>query len=369
MPINISKDILQQKLEETGALFENAKTEEEKNTLREQAYWLTQALENENPQEVLTRAFSFWEKSNGKTGLKPFEISVEKEAISKIPPSPPFPKWGSPPPGFTLWGTLDRAFQSGEKLDDKTVSVLFNRLPPITQTHFIDTAESYIKTTIGEERRSKTGSDQSSSKLTKRALLAGDTITIEPLLRNESVLLDLVEKTKQIAAIKEELVQRSGRKIADWLRYHQTEPRTEQRLEEVLYGPEALKMLTKKRTDEEETFFKKALNENLTQYEEEIILAALPPYERNIRDRLRMSTAEYLRIRHVLVEKLLDAVPADPKQLALVTQSAVRQELLEVPEAEFQKRVRTAHIIHDYAFGKELRYVTIRQFFRALVEG
>lgn len=257
-------------------------------------------------------------------------------------------------PTFTLWGTLDRAFQSGEMLDDKHVSDIYNRLPPAAQTHFIDTIADYIRAAPAEQMLSK---KQPSA------------LDVPSLLTNEALLLSLVEKTKQTTQAKEDAIQQLTRRLADWQRYHQTAPATETLLEEVLYGPDAAKVYARKATDEDEKLIRKALEEGaLTPRQDELINMSLQPYERNIRDRLRMMTAEYLRIRHVTVEKLLNAVPPDPKQLALVTQSAVRQELLAVPESEFLKRIRTAALIRAYSFGKELRHVAIRQFFRGIVE-
>lgn len=328
MSVAISKKFLEQKLKETNTLFENTTEKEKRDALWEEAYWLTQALENENPEEMLRRAFSFWEKSNGKTGLRPFELPEE------ILPDPPFPKEGdiATTPSIeelTLWGMLDRAFQNGEYLDDHHVSDIFNRLPPAAQTHFIDTVASYIHASIP-----------------KTAYTVSD---IAPILKDETLLLSLVEKTKLTAKSKEEDLQRIAEKLTDWLRYHETEPATEEKREEVLYGAEAANMYIQ--NNEKES------NEKI-----------LPPNELRIRDRLRMTTAEYLRIRNVSVEKLLDAVPLDPQQLALVTKSAVRQDLLAVPDAEFQKRVRTAALIRAYSCNKELRSASIRQFFQGVVE-
>lgn len=328
MSVAISKTFLEQKLKETNALFENTAEKEKRDALWEEAYWLTQALENGNPEDVLGRAFSFWEKSNGKTGLKPFELPEE------IPPDPPFPKEGdiATTPSvaeLTLWGMLDRAFQNGEYLDDHHVSDIFNRLPPATQTYFIDTVADYIR-----------------ARIQKTSYMASD---IAPILKDETLLLSLVEKTKLTAKSKEEDLQRIAEKLTDWLRYHKTEPSTEEKREEVLYGAKAATMYMKNNQEES--------NKKI-----------LPPHELRIRDRLRMTTAEYLRIRNVSVEKLLDAVPFDPQQLALVTKSAVRQDLLAVPDAEFQKRVRTATLIRAYISSKELQPVSIRQFFRVVVE-
>lgn len=316
MPVAISKTFLEQKLKEINESFERTGEKEKRDALWEEAYWLTQTLESENPEDVLKRAFSFWEKSNGKTGLKPFELPAETAKETS-------------PDMLTLWGMLDRAFQSGEHLDDRHVSDIFNRLPPAAQTHFIDTVADHIRASIQ-----------------KTSYLASD---IAPILKDETLLLSLVEKTKLTAKSKEENLQRIAQKLTDWLRYHKTEPSTEEKREEVLYGVEALKMYIK--NTQEETNVK-----------------ATPPNELLIRDRLRMTTAEYLRIRNVSVEKLLDAVPLDPKQLALVTQSAVRQDLLAVPDAEFQKRIRTAALMRAYSCNKELRSVSIRQFFRGVVE-
>ena len=328
MPVVISKIFLEQKLKETNALFESATEKEKQDVLREDAYWLTQALENENPQDVLMRAFSFWEKSNGKTGLKPFELSAKEKIKQEIPPPLPFTK-GEITTDLTLWGMLDHAFQSGEHLDDRHVSDIFNRLPPAAQTHFIDTVTNHIQESI--PKPSYTASD------------------IAPILKDETLLLGLVEKTKLTATSKEEDLQRVAQKLTEWLRYHETEPVTEEKLEEGLYGAEAAR-----------TYMKNT--------QEETSAKTLPPRELLIRDRLRMNTAEYLRIRHVSVEKLLDAVPTDQKQLALVAQSAVRQDLLAVPDDEFQKRVRTAALVRAYSCNKELRSVSIRQFFRGIVE-
>ncbi|OGZ45583.1 MAG: hypothetical protein A3J54_02020 [Candidatus Ryanbacteria bacterium RIFCSPHIGHO2_02_FULL_45_13b] len=330
MSVVISKIALEQKLKETSALFGSTTEKEKQDILREDAYWLTQALENENPNDVLMRAFSFWEKSNGKTGLKPFELSTEETTKQEIPPRLPFLKGGSTPPvALTLWGMLDHAFQNGEYLDDRHVSDIFNRLPPATQTHFIDTVAEHIRASI--QKTSYTASD------------------IAPILKDEALLLGLVEKTTLTAKSKEEDLQRIARKLTDWLQYHKTEPPTEEKREEVLYGAEAANMYIKHKREETT---------------EEI----LPLYELRVRDRLRLTTTEYLRIRPVSVEKLLAAVPTDPRQLALVAQSAVRQDLLAVPDAEFKKRVRTAMLIRAYSCNKELHSVSIRQFFRGVVE-
>jgi len=361
MNSSISKTFLEQKLEETSALFEKVESQEKKDTLREEAYWLTQALESKTPEDVLTRAFSFWEKSNGKTGLKPFKLPTETS--KEIPPQPlptgrqvPFPKGGNAPPAMlTLWGMLDRAFQSGEGLDDQHVSDIFNRLPPASQTHFIDTLANHIRESFEEQTHIKK--------------TPPDSYDISSILKDEALLLSLVEKTKQTVQVKEENIQRLAQKFTDWLRYNQNAPATEERLEEALYGPEALKTYMVTDSGENVGLRQKVMEGGaLTPKQEETILAYLPAYERLIRDRLRMSTAEYLRLRHVSVEKLLDAVPPDPKQLALVAQSAVRQDLLAVPDAEFQKRVRAAILIRAYSFSKELRRASIRQFFRGVVE-
>lgn len=332
------KAFLEQKLKETGRLFEKAGKKEEQDILCEQAYWLTQAIESEHPDDVLARAFSFWERTKGKTGLKPFPIDAlprKTETLSKE---------SAPPAMLTLWGMLDRAFQSGEGLDDHHVSDIFNRLPPAMQTHFIDTVTNHIRTAAKEQ-------------------------TIAPILTDETLLLDLVERTKQTVETKEESVQRLAKKLADWLRYHQTAPNTEHTLEEAMFGMEAEKTLLKKKEDENQKLYKKiGEGGELSRQEDEIIALTLLPHELLIRDRLRMTTAEYIRLCRESVEKLLAAVPPDPKQLALVKQSAVRQELLAVSESEFEKRVRTAAIIRAYSFGKELRRVSIRQFFKSVVE-
>src|SRR3989344_4406868 len=138
------KTFLEQKLKETSILFESTAEKEKRDALQEEAYWLGQALENENPQDVLTRAFSFWEKSNGKTGLKPFELPQEIPLPLLFPPKTDPSSGGekgenTPPATLTMWGIIDRAFQSGEHLDDRHVSEIFNHLPHGAQTHFIDT--------------------------------------------------------------------------------------------------------------------------------------------------------------------------------------------------------------------------------------
>ncbi|TSC72927.1 MAG: hypothetical protein G01um101470_254 [Parcubacteria group bacterium Gr01-1014_70] len=311
----VNKEELTKKLTVLNTQFASA-TDAKKNNLREQAYWLTQALESNDPDAVLRRAFDFWEHSNGKTGLVPFELS--DKAPSTTTPS----LSDTMDSDITLWGKLDRVFQSGEELDDRQVSDIFNRLPPITQTHFIDTVMNYI---LADETTAEND--------------------FTALLKNEERLLDLVEKTKQTVKVKDELIQRVTKKLTDWLRYHQTEPATEAVLEDVLFGRESAKALS-----------------------DESAIDTLQPYEKFIRDWLRMSTTQYMNIRHVLIEQLLAAVPPDPAQLALVTKSAVRQDLLDVPEPEFSLRVRTAAIIRGYTFSKDLRRLTIRQFFRAIVE-
>lgn len=256
---------------------------------------------------------------------------------------------------LTLWGMLDRAFQSGEGLDDQHVSDIFNRLPPAMQTHFIDTVANHIRTAAKEQPRAE-----------KTSFGASD---IAPILTDEALLLDLVERTKQTVETKEESVQRLAKKLADWLRYHQTVPNTESTLEEALFGMEAERTLMKKKEDENQKLRQKiGEGGELSHQEDETIALTLLPHELLIRDRLRMTTAEYLRLCRESVEKLLAAVPPDPKQLALVKHSAVRQELLAVSESEFEKRVRTAAIIRAYSFGKELRRVSIRQFFKSVVE-
>lgn len=357
MNSSISKTDLEQKLKETSALFEKTKSQEKQDALREEAYWLTQALESETPQDVLARAFSFWKDTNGKTGLKPFPIDPEEPKLINTP-SPviitPSPEPASPAMP-TLWSILDRAFQSGEGLDDKHVSDIFNRLPPTSQTHFIDTLVNHIHVSFKEQTHGKK--------------TLSDTYDISPVLKDEALLLSLVEKTKQTMQVKGENMQRLAQKLVNWLRYNEAVPITEERLEETLYGPEALRIY--KVTESEENIkLRQQIMEGgtLVPKQEETILTYLPAYERLIRDRLRMNTAEYLRIRHVSVKKLLDAVPSDPSQLALVAQSAVRQELVAVPAAEFQKRVRAAALIRAYPFSKELGHISIRQFFRGVVE-
>ena len=348
------KALLEQKLNGTSTSFGKAASQEEKDALREEAYWLTQAIENENPDDTLKRAFSFWQTSNGKTGLKPFELPAETP--KKIPPPPaeagglPLEKGENAPPAMlTLWGMLDRAFQNGEHLDDRHVSHIFNHLPPASQTHFIDTVTNHIRSAI--KKTAYTSSD------------------IAPILKDEALLSSLVEKTKLTATSKEDDIQQIARKLTDWLKYHEAEPTTEEKLEEVLYGIDAAKAYMKKDVEEDQKLHQHIMEGGaLNPQQEETIRGALPRYELLIRDRLRMTTAEYLRIRHVSLEKLLSAVPTDPKKLALITQSAIRQDLLTVPDAEFQKRVRAASLIRAYSFTKELYPASIRQFFRSVVE-
>ncbi len=335
MTVAVSKTFLEQKLQETSALSENA-SPEQKAALQEQAYWLTQALENENPNDMLERAFSFWKRTNGKTGLQPF----------KIIPDEPQPASAPPPAMLTVWGMLDRAFQNGEHLDDRHVSDIFNRLPAAAQTHFIDTVANHIRM--------------------ETSVIAPD---ITPTLKNEALLLSLVEKTKLTTTNKEENIQQVAKKLTDWQRYHQNEPQTEEKLEETLFGAEAAKVYIRNKTDENQKLRQHVLDGGmLTVKQEESIMRIFPAYELFIRDRLRMTTAEYLRMRHVPVEKLLSAVPTDPQKIELVLQSAVRQDLLAVPDAEFHKRVRTAALVRSYSFHRELYPVTIRQFFRSVVE-
>lgn len=385
MNSSISKTDIEQKLKDTNALFEKAESEPEKEKLRERAYWLEEAIANSNPDDVLKRAFSFWQRTDGTTGLEPFETSgTQSETATQLPTeiakTAPVIKGIHPfdvtvQAGDTLWGILYHAFQSGEGLDDQQIAVIFNRLPPVTQTHFIDTVENYIRAQVEERMRTKASSGEDATMSASfnisdvDAIEGGNVINLGSVLTDEDILLGLVEKTKETAKTKEEAVQKNGRKITDWLRYHQTAPHTEFNFEEVLYGPEAAHALSESRPDDIQDLFTKGESETeLTPPEIKTINSFLPLYERKIRDRLSMSTSEYLRIRRVHVEKLLDAVPPGPEQLAPIARSAVRQAPLDVPEAEFQKRVRAAGIIRTYTFGKELRNATIRQFFRVIVE-
>lgn len=369
MNSSISKTDLEQKLEETSALFEKAQNEQEKDALREESYWLWQAVESDNPNDVLRHAFSFWERTNGKTGLKPFELPAKATlpAISNA-------NGIIVQRGETLWGILYREFEHGERLDDRQIADIFKRLPPAAQTHFIDAVENRIHTLVEEETRKKSaeiGTDKTTSfRITDtNALPVGASITLDPVLRNEAELLHLVEQTKEIASVKEELIQENSKKIADWLRYHQTEPHTELKFEEVLFGQDAGRAFAKEMPDEIQQYIRKAQNGIELPVNESAALAEwLSLYERNIRDRLLLSTATYIRARTLSVGDLLEAVPADSKQVALVAKSVVRRDILSVPEDEFWKRVRIAKIIRAYTFGKELRLINVRQFFRSIVE-
>lgn len=382
----ITKQDLQQKLEETELLFNKAKNKQESAALRERAYWLRQAIDDENPTGVLERAYMFWKKTNGSTGLEPPEPKKQSPSASnqsRVSP-PPTAASATPTPedangiivqqGETLWGILYREFEHGERLDDQQIADIFKRLPPAAQTHFIDAVENRIHMLVEEEMRIKsaeTGTDKTTSfRIADTNALPVDTsITLDPVLRNEAELLHLVEKTKEIATVKEELIQENSKKISDWLRYHQTEPHTELKFEEVLFGRDAVRALAKETPDEIRQFIRKAQNSVDLPINESAALAEwLPLYERKIRDRLLLSTTAYLRARTLGVGDLLEAVPADSKQIALVARSVVRRDILSVPEDEFWKRVRIAELIRAYTFGKELRLINVRQFFQSIVE-
>lgn len=368
----ITKQDLQQKLEETELLFNTAKNKQERAVLRERAYWLRQTIDNEDPASVLERAYMFWKKTNGSTGLEPPEPEKPKPAEAKVLAISNVSDI-TVQRGDTLWGILYRELEHGERLDDRQIADIFKRLPPAAQTHFIDAVENRIHTLVEEEMRMKSAEtsvdNMTSFRITDtNALQAGASITLDPVLRNEAELLHLVEKTKEIASVKKELIQENSKKIADWLRYHQTEPHTELTFEEVLFGRDAVRDLAKETPDEIQHYIRKAqdgvdlpLNESAT------LAEWLSLYERNIRDRLLLSTAAYLRARSLSVEELLEAVPVDSKQIALVAKSVVRRDILSVPEDEFWKRIRIAELIRAYTFGKELRLINIRQFFRSIV--
>ncbi|TSC78314.1 MAG: hypothetical protein G01um101429_840 [Parcubacteria group bacterium Gr01-1014_29] len=373
MIVSISKSDLEQKLEETELLFNKAKNKQERTVLRERAYWLRQTIDNEDPASVLERAYMFWKKTNGSTGLEPPEPEEPKPAQANIPAISNASDI-TVQRGDTLWGILYRELEHGERLDDRQIADIFKRLPPAAQTHFIDAVEDRIHTLVEEEMRIKsteTGTDKTTSfRITNtNALPVGASITLDPVLRNEAELLHLVEKTKEIASVKEKLIQENSKKISDWLHYHQIEPKTELKLEEVLFGQDTVRDLAKEAPDEIRHYIRRAeQGADLPVNESAIVAEWLPLYERNIRDRLLLSTAAYVRARSLSVEELLEAVPADSKQIALVAKSVVRRDILSVPEDEFWKRVRIAQIIRAYTFGKELRLINVRQFFRSIVE-
>lgn len=363
------KDNLKQQLETTEEeLLSAASTDAER--LEEQAYWLEQALRDVTPQEILNRAHALYAKTDGARGLSPHPIRVQniKEKQPQAARTAPNDLPITVQPGDSLWGILFHEFTSGEHLDDPHFASVFNRLPPAAQAHFVDAVESHVCILVAEERRTKEQTTMFGISDVD-ALRTGDVLHLASLLKDEELLLHLISKAKEIASVKEEIVQQYGKKAADWLQYHRNEPHTEVKFEEVLYGPAAAHILMELLADElQSLLYKIKQGVILSPHEEELLAESLPPYERKIRDRFTMSASEYIRIRSVVVEALLNAVPPDEKQLALITKSAVRLELLQVPEQEFYKRVRVAQLVRAYAFGKDLRNVTVRQFFRGIVE-
>lgn len=335
------------------------------NELTEQAYWLEQAWRSEKSKEMLDHAFTLNKKTNGTRGLPPnilTEDAKEKHKQEQQSASPAVKA------GDSLWGVLYREFTSGEHLDDPHFADVFRRLPASAQSHFVDAVEDYITSIITEEKRTKRDENTFSISDIEK-LPIGVSLNLDSVLRNEELLLHLIAKAKEIASVKEEIIQQYGKKAADWIQYHQTEPRTEAKFEEILFGPEAAKTHMRIPPDEIQVIISKTKHDTLvTPHEEDMLAEFLPPYERKIRDRFTMSVSEYVRIRSVIIEQLLNAIPVDEKQLAFIAKSAVRLELLDVPEEEFYKRVRVSQLIRAYAFEKDLRNVTVRQFFRGVVE-
>jgi hypothetical protein len=341
----ITKPELGQKLEETGALFVATGNEQKKNELRERAYWLERAIESEAPETVLERAFSLWSETQGKLGLEPFKnqptdlSSASKAGTGALQPAV-----------STLWGVLYQEFSSGKNLDDPHFSEIFNRLPPSSQTRFVDATKNHIQTRAKDEEKNETDITQT-------------------VLKDEEQLLRLVEKAKEISAAQDQIVEQNSRKITEWLRYHQTEPRTQVAFEEVLYGPEAAKMFEAEQSEEIYKLFTMAKNNaRLSEKREQTLADSFAIYEQNIMERFQMKPSEYVRIRNISIGTLLNAVSADPKQLLLIEKSAVRPDLLNIPDEEFKKRVRVARLVRAYVFGKELHHISVRQFFRGIVE-
>ncbi|GEM_PF-4856181 len=367
-----SKKEIELTLEETETALASAAAAEA-DRLDEQSYWLDQALRSEVPNSVLERAYALHKETNGMRGLAPEVFSsvpfpLEKGGREEFVDSNKKTVPETAKTGETLWGILYREFASGKNLDDPHVADIFNHLPPAAQCHFVDATEDYIRTRAAEEKRTMHKTISLSAPEVD-AIKDGDALNLDSVLKNEELLLHLVDKAKEIAVIMEGVIQEHSKKTAEWMRYHQAEPHTEAKLEEILYGPEAAKTFAEPPADEIFKLMQKVKSGSpVGPHEEKAVAETLALYERKIRDRFTMTTSEYIRIRSLPVHTLLEAVPPDKKQLAFITQNAVRPELLNVPDAEFSKRVRIAQLIRAYSFSKELRTITIRQFFRGIVE-
>ena len=336
--------------------------------LMEQVYWLEQAMRSVAPQGVLEHAFTLHKETNGVRGLPNNFLNTRGKENRPASPAPAETPFTTVRPGDSLWGILYRVFASGNQLDDPHFADVFRRLPPSAQSHFVDAVEDHIRSVVVDEQHNKTSAVTFGVSNIDRLQL-GASLRLDSVLRDEELLLRLISKAKEITSVKEEIIQENGKKITDWLRYHQAEPHTEAKFEEIVYGLASAAALSDVPPDEIQALLAKAKHgAPLTPREEDILAEYLPPYERKIRDRFTMSASEYIRMRSVVVEKLLEAVPVDEKQLSVIAKSAVRQELLDVPEEEFYTRVRAAQLVRAYSFGKDLRNVSVRQFFRGIVE-
>ena len=362
------KDALNNKLTATEEQLAAVLGSPAEDQLMEQVYWLEQAMRSVAPQGVLEHAFTLHKETNGVRGLPNNFLNTHGQENRLASPPPAETPSATVRPGDSLWGILYRVFVSGNQLDDPHFADVFRRLPPSAQSHFVDAVEDHIRSVVADEQHNKVSAAAFGISNIDR-LQSGAPLRLDSVLRDEELLLRLISKAKEIISVKEEILQENGKKITDWLRYHQAEPHTEAKFEEIIYGPASAAALSDVPPDEIQALLAKTKHgAPLISREEDILAEYLPPYERKIRDRFAMSASEYVRIKNVLVDKLLEAIPADEKRLSAIAKSAVRQELLDVPEEEFYKRVRTAQLVRAYSFGKDLRNVSVRQFFRGIVE-
>ena len=389
----ITKTDIEKKLEETERLFEKTARTEEKNALRERAYWLWQSLESEVPGNMIEKAVSFWKKTGGKTGLNPNDFpetspraqpqetkppgTSPASAASSVKPISLFDEyWVEVQPGQTLWGMLFCQFGTPGGFDDKRVADIFKKLPPASQAHLIDAVEIHMQSIIEDEHRehakdpSKISSPIFGISDIHETFETAKKINVGPILKDEENLLRLVLQSKDTAALKQEIVLKNSKQMQEWLKYHPSEPLTEEKVDEVLYSIQPTRTEAEEKQSEElnRLIRKVTQGDILIPEEEKQLTLSLPLYEKRIRDRLALSSSEYVHVRHVKVGDLLDAVPVDRKKITIMAESAVRQTLLDVPLEEFWKRIRLVEHIRAYIFGRELRTISIRSFFRGLVE-
>lgn len=283
-------------------------------------------------------------------------LVLEKKKIPAASKKPSLPKKSrnflvTAKKGDALWNLIEDRLGSSDAMG-KDFANKFNALPSSKRIHIIDAVETFIRKSADLFHIADPNN-----------IRPGDTFNLGPILDDEKSMLELVVNAQDKEKALDAVIVEMDNVIVDRSRANGDKTPIEHEIDKAIFGP-ILPVEEVISTEDDPQYTPRPISEGLPGTEKNKIEIKLYPEENHWRKFLGFTAEHYNSIRNIKVKQILDLVPSREKA-ETSWNSAVRQELLDVPRRNFESLVRLSEFIRGYSSGngKGIREMTIRQFF------